>query len=136
LTTVSLPAIIRIFDRKSKLGFAMTMLEIQNVHTYYGNIHALKDISLNIDQGENLGAPKLIATPALFACPGCQNSTLGRIIAEVLDELGDRNKLDSIHQALIKVLKNSDTAIALGAFDNVDMDVATKKGIPVFFYAR
>jgi branched-chain amino acid transport system ATP-binding protein len=32
--------------------FIMTMLEIQNVHTYYGNIHALKDISLNIDKGE------------------------------------------------------------------------------------
>ena len=30
----------------------MAMLEIQNVHTYYGNIHALKDISLNIDKGE------------------------------------------------------------------------------------
>ena len=30
----------------------MTMLGIQNVHTYYGNIHALKDISLNIDKGE------------------------------------------------------------------------------------
>jgi branched-chain amino acid transport system ATP-binding protein len=30
----------------------MVMLEIQNIHTYYGNIHALKDISLNIDKGE------------------------------------------------------------------------------------
>ena len=42
---------------------------------------------------------------------------------ESLDELGDRNKLDSIHQALIKVLKNSDPLIALGAFDTVDMDL-------------
>ena len=30
----------------------MTMLDIQNVHTYYGNIHALKDVSLNVDKGE------------------------------------------------------------------------------------
>lgn len=30
----------------------MAMLEIQKVHAYYGNIHALKDISLNIDRGE------------------------------------------------------------------------------------
>ena len=28
------------------------MLEIQNVHTYYGRIHALKDVSLNVDKGE------------------------------------------------------------------------------------
>ena len=28
------------------------MLEIQNIHTYYGRIHALKDVSLNVDKGE------------------------------------------------------------------------------------
>src|SRR3990172_54392 len=30
----------------------MSMLTIENVHTYYGNIHALKGISLNIEKGE------------------------------------------------------------------------------------
>jgi branched-chain amino acid transport system ATP-binding protein len=30
----------------------MALLEIENVHAYYGNIHALKGISLNIDKGE------------------------------------------------------------------------------------
>jgi branched-chain amino acid transport system ATP-binding protein len=30
----------------------MAMLEINNVHTYYGNIHALKGISLTVDEGE------------------------------------------------------------------------------------
>ena len=30
----------------------MTMLEVDNVHTYYGQIHALKGISLTVDQGE------------------------------------------------------------------------------------
>jgi len=28
------------------------MLEINDIHTYYGNIHALKGISLTVDQGE------------------------------------------------------------------------------------
>ncbi len=28
------------------------MLELKDVHTYYGNIHALKGISLNVDKGE------------------------------------------------------------------------------------
>jgi len=28
------------------------MLELKDVHTYYGNIHALKGISLTVDQGE------------------------------------------------------------------------------------
>src|SRR5215211_4937512 len=30
----------------------MSTLNIDNVHTYYGNIHALKGISLNIEKGE------------------------------------------------------------------------------------
>lgn len=30
----------------------MAMLEIQNINAYYGNIHALKDVSLNVDKGE------------------------------------------------------------------------------------
>jgi len=30
----------------------MAMLEIENVHAYYGNIHALKGVSLYIDKGE------------------------------------------------------------------------------------
>ena len=30
----------------------MAMLEVENVHAYYGKIHALKNVSLNIDKGE------------------------------------------------------------------------------------
>ena len=30
----------------------MAMLEITDLHTYYGNIHALKGISLSVDAGE------------------------------------------------------------------------------------
>ena len=30
----------------------MSILNIENVHTYYGNIHALKGISINIEKGE------------------------------------------------------------------------------------
>jgi branched-chain amino acid transport system ATP-binding protein len=30
----------------------MALLELQNVHSYYGNIHALKGVSLTVEQGE------------------------------------------------------------------------------------
>jgi branched-chain amino acid transport system ATP-binding protein len=30
----------------------MAMLDIENVHTYYGHIHALKDVSLNVEKRE------------------------------------------------------------------------------------
>ena len=30
----------------------MPMLEVNDIHTYYGNIHALKGISLTVEKGE------------------------------------------------------------------------------------
>jgi branched-chain amino acid transport system ATP-binding protein len=30
----------------------MPMLEVEGINTYYGNIHALKDVTLHVDQGE------------------------------------------------------------------------------------
>jgi ABC-type branched-subunit amino acid transport system ATPase component len=30
----------------------MAMLEVENIHSYYGNIHALKGVSLTVDKGE------------------------------------------------------------------------------------
>jgi branched-chain amino acid transport system ATP-binding protein len=30
----------------------MAMLDVNNIHTYYGNIHALKGVSLHVEQGE------------------------------------------------------------------------------------
>jgi replication factor C large subunit len=39
-----------------------------------------------------------------------------------LDVLGERNKLEQIENALVKVFKNSDPMLALGAFDQTDTD--------------
>ncbi len=30
----------------------MAMLEVKNIHTYYGNIHALKGVTIDVDKGE------------------------------------------------------------------------------------
>src|SRR5512134_2492928 len=30
----------------------MAMLEVENIHSYYGNIHALKGVSLTVEKGE------------------------------------------------------------------------------------
>ncbi len=45
------------------------------------------------------------------------------ITQESLAVLGERNKLEQMEQALVKVFKNSDPALALGAFDQTDTDV-------------
>ena len=34
----------------------MALLEVDDLHTYYGNIHALKGVSLTVDEGEIVDA--------------------------------------------------------------------------------
>ncbi len=45
------------------------------------------------------------------------------ISKEDLEKLSERNKIESMPSALIKVLKNSDPKIALAAFNNVEEDI-------------
>ena len=47
----------------------------------------------------------------------------GKLTKEDLNELGDRNKSESMMNALIKIFKNSDPIIARDAFENVDEDL-------------
>jgi replication factor C large subunit len=45
-----------------------------------------------------------------------------QLTVQHLESLGERNKLELIENALVKVFKNSDPALALGAFDQTDAD--------------
>jgi branched-chain amino acid transport system ATP-binding protein len=53
----------------------MAMLEVENIHSYYGSIHALKGISLTVDKGE-------IVT--LIGANGAGKSTILRSITGIL----------------------------------------------------
>jgi len=53
----------------------MALLEVENVHTYYGNIHALKGVSLTVDEGE-------IVT--LIGANGAGKSTMLKTISGLL----------------------------------------------------
>jgi len=64
----------------------MPMLELDNVHTYYGNIHALKGISLTVDKGE-------IVT--LIGANGAGKSTTLRTITGLLKPRNGTVKLDN-----------------------------------------
>jgi branched-chain amino acid transport system ATP-binding protein len=57
MTKKDLEFVICDFERYALCHFVimdsvMAMLEVENVHTYYGHIHALKGVSLHIDKGE------------------------------------------------------------------------------------
>ncbi|MBI3762065.1 MAG: ABC transporter ATP-binding protein [Chloroflexi bacterium] len=53
----------------------MALLEVENVHTYYGNIHALKGVSLTVNEGE-------IVT--LIGANGAGKSTMLKTISGLL----------------------------------------------------
>ena len=58
------------------------ILEISGVHTYYGNIHALKGISCNILQGEIaclIGANGAGKSTTLMTIFGVQRASKGQI---------------------------------------------------------
>lgn len=63
----------------------MAMLEVENIHTYYGNIHALKGVSLTVDQGE-------IVT--LIGGNGAGKSTTLRTITGIMKPLEGHVKLE------------------------------------------
>jgi branched-chain amino acid transport system ATP-binding protein len=69
------------------------MLELDNIHTYYGNIHALKGISLNVDKGE-------IVT--LIGANGAGKSTTLRTITGLLKPRVGTVKLDGDNLAAHK----------------------------------
>lgn len=60
----------------------MPMLEVNDIHTYYGNIHALKGISLHVDQGEIvclIGANGAGKTTTLRTISGLLTPRMGEI---------------------------------------------------------
>ncbi|MDX1613323.1 MAG: ABC transporter ATP-binding protein [Candidatus Promineifilaceae bacterium] len=63
----------------------MALLEINDVHTYYGNIHALKGISLEVDKGEIvtlIGANGAGKTTTLRTISGLLQPRQGRMFLE------------------------------------------------------
>jgi branched-chain amino acid transport system ATP-binding protein len=63
----------------------MAMLEVNNLHAYYGNVHALKDVSLNVEKGE-------IVT--LIGANGAGKSTTLKTISGVLRPRQGRVELE------------------------------------------
>jgi len=69
----------------------MAILEVENIHTYYGNIHALKGLSLRIEQGEIvtlIGANGAGKTTTLRTIAGLLKPREGRVVLDGEDLSG------------------------------------------------
>jgi len=101
----------------------MPMLELENIHTYYGNIHALKGISLTVDQGE-------IVT--LIGANGAGKSTTLRTITGLLrprngtvklngEDLGNHKAHDIVYKGIAMVPEGRGIFARLTVTENLDM---------------
>ena len=66
----------------------MSMLKIEGVHTFYGNIEALRGIDMEVNEGEIvtlIGANGAGKTTLLMTCCGSPQATKGRILFEGQD---------------------------------------------------
>ena len=77
----------------------MAMLELENVHTYYGNIHALKGISLTVEKGEIvtlIGANGAGKTSAMRMLCGLSLPTSGKATVAGFDVFKENEKIKDL----------------------------------------
>ncbi len=106
----------------------MALLELQNIHSYYGNIHALKGVSLTVEQGE-------IVT--LIGSNGAGKSTTLRTISGLLSPrtgqiLLDGKRIDTVppHEIVRLGISQSPEGRRifprLTVFENLEMGAYTR----------
>ena len=69
----------------------MALLQVDNLHVYYGNIHAIKDISFHVDEGEIvtlIGANGAGKSSTLNTIAGLSKPRSGSVTLEGTDILG------------------------------------------------
>ena len=106
----------------------MPLLELENVHTYYGHIHALKGISLTVDQAEIV---------SLIGANGAGKSTTLKTISGVLkprvghvklagEDLANYKAHDIVSKGIVQVPEGRRIFARLTVTENLEMGAYTK----------
>ena len=107
----------------------MAMLEVNNLHVYYGVIHALKGVSFKVDQGEVIaliGANGAGKTTTLQTVTGILSAKQGSIVFEGKDiTRTPAHKI--VSQGIAHVPEGRRVFSALSVYDNLKMGAYTRK---------
>ena len=101
----------------------MPMLEISNLHTYYGNIHALKGISLTVERGEIvtlIGANGAGKTTTLQTISGLQKPRQGTIRLDG-EELTHLKAHEIVYKGVVMVPEGRGIFARLTVGENLDL---------------
>ena len=105
------------------------MLEVQNIHTYYGNIHALKGISLTVEQGEIvtlIGANGAGKTTTLRTIAGLLKPREGKVILNG-EDLTPYRAHQLVYKGISMVPEGRGIFAALTVAENLDMGAYVRK---------
>jgi len=107
----------------------MTMLEVNDIHTYYGNIHALKGISLNVDQGEIvtlIGANGAGKTTTLRTITGLLKPLQGQVWLEG-EDITPYKANEIVYKKVAMVPEGRGIFARLSVSENLDMGAFIRK---------
>jgi branched-chain amino acid transport system ATP-binding protein len=107
----------------------MPMLEVQDIHTYYGNIHALKGISLTVEEGEIvtlIGANGAGKTTTLRTISGLIEPRQGKVFLEG-EDLDDYKAHEIVYKGVAMVPEGRGVFAKLTVAENLDMGAYHRK---------
>ena len=101
----------------------MPMLEVDNIHTYYGNIHALKGVSITVEEGEIvtlIGANGAGKSTTLWTIAGLIKPRQGKVFLEGEDLAGYKAH-EIVYKGVALVPEGRRVFAKLTVAENLDM---------------
>jgi branched-chain amino acid transport system ATP-binding protein len=107
----------------------MAMLEVNDIHTYYGKIHALKGISITVDEGEIvslIGANGAGKTTTLRTISGLLKPRVGNVTLEG-ENLVKYKAHELVYKGVAMVPEGRGVFARLTVSENMDMGAFSRK---------
>jgi branched-chain amino acid transport system ATP-binding protein len=101
----------------------MALLEIDNIHTYYGNIHALKGISVTVEKGEIvtlIGANGAGKTTTLRTISGLLHPREGRVVLDG-EDITHAPAHGLVYKGIAMVPEGRGIFSKMSVFENLEM---------------
>lgn len=101
----------------------MAMLEVKNIHSYYGNIHALKGISLTVEENEIvtlIGGNGAGKSTTLRTISGLVNPRSGEVYFEG-EKISGAPAHELVYKGITMVPEGRGIFARLSVFENLDM---------------
>ena len=101
----------------------MPMLEVDNIHTYYGNIHALKGVSITVEEGEIvtlIGANGAGKSTTLWTIAGLLKPRQGKVFLEG-EDLTNYKAHEIVYKGVALVPEGRRVFAKLTVAENLDM---------------